>query len=405
LHLILFQKDMKTYIHNIKLAVIALAALAFTACGDSDEPTPSTPDTPRTILVYMLASNNLGDDSGSNFDKLDLDEMLTGAKNGALNGGRLLVYHADYIGDPQMKEVTPQGIITLKTYTDDQLSVSSARMANVLNDMKTLAPANDYGLILWGHATGWLQDGIDDPIDTPNGAGNKAPFYSYGYDHNSKNWMNTTTLARTLENRGLSFVYFDCCLMASIEALYELQDVSPKMVASATEVPGLGMPYQYTLPFLFSAGEADLEGASKAYFNYYKADPTIAGGCPVSTAVITTGKINALAAATKEIYAQAPYTCPAGYKGQLLYTNTNYYDFGHYIKAMAGENNALYAKWCAALDDVVGYKAASDYIWDIRPIEHFCGLSTYIIKKPSDTSNKNYNTLKWYADVVTALPL
>ncbi len=389
---------MKTYIRTILLAAMAAAAMALSSCGKSDE--PDAPATHRTILVYMLASNNLGNDAGNDFDRLDLDEMLRGARAGALNGGRLLVYHADYTGDPQMKEVTPQGIVTLKTYTDGQLSVSSNRMSDVINDMKSLAPADDYGLILWGHATGWLQDGIDDPIDRRN-----AQFYSYGYDHDRKNWMNTSTLARTLENRGFSFIYFDCCLMASIETLYELQNAAPKMVASATEVPGFGMPYHLTLPSLFADGNADLEGASKAYFNYYNSDPMAAGGCPVSTAVITTGKIPALAAATKEIYSQAQYACPPGYTGQLLYINTDYYDFDHYIKAMAGDNEALYANWRATLDDVVGYKASSDFIWDIRPIEHFCGISTFIVRKPADTAHKNYNTLRWYDDVVSSLPL
>lgn len=395
---------MKTYIQILLFGLVALSAMAFSACGNSDEPEPPEAKTHRTILVYMLATNNLGDDNGYDFDELDLKEMLQGVQNGALNGGRLLVYHADYTGDPQMKEVTPQGIITLKTYTDGNLSVSSERMSQVMADMKGLAPAEDYGLILWGHATGWLQDGIDDPIDQrPSGA--KSQFYSYGYDHYNKNWMNTSTLARTLEGKGLSFVYFDCCLMASIEALYELQDVAPRMVASSTEVPGVGMPYHLTLPKLFSRGEADLEGASRTYFNYFKENPMIADGCPVSTAVITTEYINALAQATRRIYAQAPYPCPPDYKGQLLYTNTNYYDFAHYIEAMAGDNTALYADWVKALDDVVGFKAASDYIWDIRPLEHFCGLSTFIIRKPTDVTHKKYDTLRWYGDVVASLPL
>lgn len=395
---------MKTYIRIIYTAIISLVALALTGCHDKDEPDIPEQRSPRTVLVYMLANNNLGS-SYNDFDALDLEEMLAGAKAGALGDGRLLVYHADYGLDPEMKEVTPEGIVTLKTYTDGALSVSSSRMTKVINDMKAIAPADDYGLILWGHATGWLQDGIEDPIDSRSLVRDLDVCYSYGYDQNKKNWMNTSTLARTLEGHGLSFVYFDCCLMASIEALYEMQSVAPIMVASSTEVPGYGMRYDVTLPYLFAAGDADLEGASKAYFNYYRENPGDTDGCPVSTAVIHTGKINALAAATKEIYAQAPYTCPEGYAGQLLYLNDNYYDFEHYIEAMAGENTSLYAQWCAALDEVVSYKASTESIWGIRPIEHFCGLSTFIIKKPADATRSNYNTLRWYDDVASALPL
>lgn len=394
---------MNTYKHIMRLCLFAIAAFAFSACGGSDEPdAPNTnPATHRSILVYMLGTNNLGNDNGSNFDEKDLQEMLAGAKEGALGKGRLLVYHADYSGDPQMKEVTADGISILKTYTDGELSVSSTRMSQVLDDFKTLAPASDYGLILWGHATGWLQDGIDDPIDTRS----KAQFFSYGYDHSTKNWMNTSTLARTLEGKGLSFVYFDCCLMGSVETIYEMRRVAPRMVASATEVPNPGAPYDLILPYLFSIGDADLEGASKTYFNYYKTNPMQAKGCPVSTAVITTAHLDALASATREIFAQAPYTCPSGYTGQPLYTSTNYYDFGHYIMTLAGKDSTLYAKWLAALNKVVGYNASTDSIWDEYSIDYFCGLSTFIIKTPSDATKINYNTLEWYDDVVTALPL
>ncbi|MCM1452220.1 MAG: clostripain-related cysteine peptidase [Clostridium sp.] len=392
---------MKTYIHQIALIFSLLAGIALSACGSSDEPTPpKEKGVKRTVLVYMLASNNLGDDNGNDFDRLDLEEMLEGAKKGALNGGRLLVYHAEYAG-AQMKEVTAEGITSLKTYDDGALSVSSTRMRDVIDDMKSLAPAEDYGLILWGHATGWLQDGIDDPIDDRA----KIQFYSYGYDQNRKNYMNTSTLARTLEGQGLSFIYFDCCLMGSAEALYEMKDAAPRMIASATEVPGRGSPYDLVLPYLFSAGEADLEGASRAYFNYYKTNPSKADGCPVSTAVINATKLGALAQATRKIYEQATETCPEGYIGQLLYTNTNYNDFGHYVMTLAGSENPLYAEWKKALDEAVEYKEASESIWGIRPIEHFCGLSTFVIKKPSDASRSNYNTLRWYDDVASALPV
>ncbi|MDE5651385.1 MAG: hypothetical protein K2I35_10400 [Duncaniella sp.] len=73
------------------LSMLCLAVL--TACGKNDGPTPDPDDltTHRTVLVYMVADNTLGTTWGC--DQADLDEMLKAAGEGALNGGRLIVYH------------------------------------------------------------------------------------------------------------------------------------------------------------------------------------------------------------------------------------------------------------------------------------------------------------------------
>ena len=44
----------------------------------------------RTVLVYMIANNNLG--SSYHSDERDIQEMLKGVEGGKLNNGRLLVY-------------------------------------------------------------------------------------------------------------------------------------------------------------------------------------------------------------------------------------------------------------------------------------------------------------------------
>ena len=121
---------------NILLTVII--ACQFTACNDTDEPSPAPkPDEPveRTVLVYMVADNNLG--SYNQLNRADLNEMVKGAADGGLNGGRLLVYHnrpgTDRGNVPLLIEVTEQGLDTLKTYPDtpDIYSVEADRMREV----------------------------------------------------------------------------------------------------------------------------------------------------------------------------------------------------------------------------------------------------------------------------------
>ena len=113
-------------------------------------------------------------------------------KNGGLNGGRLLVYYnRPYTNDgnpPQLIEITAQGQKILKTYTDDPdlYSVEIGRMRQVLADMKELAPAEDYGMIFWGHATAWMTH----PEDMDQSKASR----SYGTDRDK--WMSSPHSAK-----------------------------------------------------------------------------------------------------------------------------------------------------------------------------------------------------------------
>ncbi|MDE7443033.1 MAG: hypothetical protein K2M65_02605, partial [Muribaculaceae bacterium] len=91
----------------------------------------------------MAANNSLGQ---SRFDLDDIDEMITAAKNDVFNGGRLIVYHHAYGSNaPELKEITAQGVKSLKTYDLVYSTADSARMATVIADMKAMAPAQSYG--------------------------------------------------------------------------------------------------------------------------------------------------------------------------------------------------------------------------------------------------------------------
>ena len=51
--------------------IIAMSVMAFSSCGEKDEPQPKPDPEPqgpveRTVLVYMVADNNLGTQNGLN---------------------------------------------------------------------------------------------------------------------------------------------------------------------------------------------------------------------------------------------------------------------------------------------------------------------------------------------------
>ena len=102
-------KLFKLYIYQL---IIFAVLLLHTACDDSPEPVGSA-TVNRTVLVYMVASNNLGT---GRFDMADIAEMQQAAEAGDITDGRLLVYHVPPSGDPVLKEVTASGIDTLAVY-------------------------------------------------------------------------------------------------------------------------------------------------------------------------------------------------------------------------------------------------------------------------------------------------
>lgn len=391
----------------LSLIFTASVAAALSSCDDNNEPDapPATdPTVGRTVLVYMAANNNLG---SNYYDELDLNEMLEGAKAGDIGAdGRLLVYHSDYHKVPELLEVTATGLDTLKLYDYDGLSVSSERMLEVFDDLTELAPARQYGIVLWSHATGWLQDGIADEMD--------APLSPQSFGSDSGKTMNVTTLARTLEaGPDWSFVYFDCCYMGSVETMYELRNAAPTIVASVTELPSRGMPYELNLKHFFAEGEPDLIAAAKETFNSY--DQLAGQDRTCTMSVISTAGMDALARSVKDIFSKANGTLPAGYVPQK-FTNTttwscNYFDLRDYLRTLCldGEDerfdgaSAAFAGFEDALDQAVLYEAATPRLWNQVPLTEHCGLSTFIMRTPDDAAHKAYTTLSWWTDVASAL--
>lgn len=140
-------KVRKQYRLNIFCIAIALmSVIAFSSCRHEDDPQP--PQKPvkenvhRTVLVYMLAaSNGLGSSAPYDYDIQDIKEMLTAAEAGDLGEGRLLVFHSASNGNQVLKEISSDGIDTLKIYDSNVLPQSSRRMSQVFDDMESLAPA------------------------------------------------------------------------------------------------------------------------------------------------------------------------------------------------------------------------------------------------------------------------
>ena len=380
---------------NILLYILLglLASIGLWSCDDNDEPAP--PTTPRTVLVYMVANNSL-----NGYDSFDLNEMQQAARQGDLGASRLIVYHHSMTNEPSLREITKSGVKLLKKYDTATSSMESKRMLEVVSDMKSLAPANNYGLILWSHGQGWLQNGVDEGSSRGQADDTLATPLSFGVDGTKK--MNITTLAKTLEGSGFDYVYFDCCFMMGIEVVYQMRNVAPAIAGSVIELPANGMPYDKNLRYLMPES-VDLIAAARSTFDEYNKLTGIQRTCAMS--VIKTDKLSQLASLTKQIYSAGnpvskdfnpqKFMLPNLYVGGQCYL----FDFAQYIREKAADDTALLALWESALNEAVEYAAATPKLWNNIEINHHCGLSTYILNKPADADYNGYRELDWYKDV------
>ena len=226
---------MNKLLHSFLLILGAVMALGLWSCSDKEEPAPA-PVADRTVLVYIVAANSLGINytSGGTLyravDSLDIEEMTTAiVDNRVLGNQRWIVFHSTYT-DSKLIEISAAGTRVLKTYSNES-AVSMARMEQVITDTKAFAPARKYGIVLWSHADGWLENGVSEDLNP----------LSFGY-HSGKR-MNLTSLRMVLEGKGFDFIYFDCCLMGGIEVAYELRHCADYIVACPSELPRDGSDY------------------------------------------------------------------------------------------------------------------------------------------------------------------
>ena len=404
----------------LNLLLTVIIACQFTACKDTDEPSPvPKPGEPveRTVLVYMVADNNLG--SYNQLNRADLNEMVKGAADGGLNGGRLLVYHnrpgTDRGNVPLLIEVTKQGLDTLKTYPDtpDIYSVEADRMREVLSDMKEYAPASDYGLVFWGHATAWMTHGSYD-IDSRTSAPVKR---SYGSDRNK--WMPLSSMRKALDGEYFSFIYFDCCLMGTVEIAYEFRHNTPYIVASPTELEGEGMPYHLNLPAFFASEKPDVVAMATNTFEYYNLR---SGNYSCQMTVIDTSALDKLADATREIYlTQTDFPPRLWFVQELSKSHLRFfgntldtpgcndchpvYDMEAYMEVLTANRPDLLEAWRSALDATVVYKATTSREFTGISIDRYCGLGSYIVRLGNHGDYHGCAHTLWWNDVVSKAPV
>lgn len=238
-----------------------------TACQDDNENGgENNKENARTVLVYMSGENNL-----AGFIHSDLQEIKTGSKYLADNQ-RLFVF-VDTLNTNGQAARTPyimeihggEGEIVYE-YDSDFYASDPAYFKEIIQKVFTMAPAASYGLVLWGHASGWA-------VSADSIAGTRAYGQDTGADSGQRKekWMNITQMAKALEGLPkLEFIFADCCNMMCAEVGYELRNATNYLMGSPAEIPGNGAPYHIIIPQLYqSNSELMCRNVIDSYYDYY----------------------------------------------------------------------------------------------------------------------------------------
>ena len=305
----------------------------------------------RTVLVYISGENNL---SPFIYDD-ELSELRQGSQNIGANALVLYVDDASQSHTPyiiRLKDGLTEDSVALPS---DPISSTSETMSFVLNYVATHYPADDYGLVLWGHASGWA---FEDSIAA------SRPNRAYGLD-NGKNiqsfhgkWMNMPTLAQTLIQWGkpLRFIFADCCQFQCVESAYELRNTTDYIIGSPAEIPGEGAPYHTLTKSLFDCSETFYKGIVDRYFEQQ------IDGLRVPLSVIKTSSLESLAKATNKalkaidnIGTNPDLQGLIYYRGNIKQERQNVmYDMNDFMLRYAPED--IYKQWKTCLDSTVVYK-------------------------------------------------
>ncbi len=381
---------------NLKVIFLLTGILLlFSGCIDDDE--PGMEKVSRTVLVYMLADNNLG--SSYRYDSQNINDMMQVAAAGELNGGNLIIYRDGYDTNPQLIQIT-QGKSgnaeknIVKEYPDRN-SATPEIMRSVIDETVALFPAEEYGLILWSHSTGWVPGNSSLALSP---ARRKGPITrSFGQDDNS--YMELNELASAIPDRQFRFILSDACFMGGIECAYQLRNKTDYYIASAAEVMGAGMPYSLTIPLLFDY-KLVLEAVSDAIYTYYNAQS--GAYRTATTGVIDCHKLEVLADAVETIlYNHRNDVMPSTTDIQHFDRQYPYicFDLRDFLSQITDSNEA--ALLDRALAETVLYQAATPALLENVAVRTHCGLSCYILGTGDATLDRYYKTLDWYNRVYT----
>ena len=375
---------------HIRFLFCALAmALTLFSCKKAETEEIVVVKRPKTVLLYMVANNNLSYDAENSISRL---------QNGYIPAeeGNLLVYKHCAGMDPVLLHIKKgeEGTVVADTAYrfPPRVSATKSALTQALNVTQALFPADSYGLILWSHGTGWIPPLASSSSAAQEQRSGSCPERTFGLD--GKVELEIRDLAQAIPYK-LSFMLMDACFMGGIETAYEVKDSVDYYIGSPAEILTESFPYHKIMQHIFKS-TPDYAAVCKEYYDYYNAKSGAERSATV--ALMDCSKLVEVAEVAKRVFDQygeriasldlsllQPY-----FRGS---SSKYFYDLKDLVDAIA--DASLSAEFAAALERAVPYKAATPYFIEL-PIRSFCGVSTYVPGNPADTKLADYyKQYKW----------
>lgn len=412
----------KAALFTIFLSIFSSLLLLSSCKKDKDN------STAKTLLIYMAANNNLSSSAAT-----DLEEIKNGYVPNYFSQGEkgkaLLVYYHVSGSTPKMLRIykDPAGTIVQETIHEyeAQNSCTDSVVNQVINYAFSLFPGEEQGLILWSHGTGWLPVGFYSnpvenaishdgniimapapPIIDPDAHlvknNDASSFSSKSFGSENGVEIDIMALERAIPFR-LDYIFFDACLMGSVEVAYELKDKCDYLIASAAEILVDSSPYDLITESIFKPNTADLQGVCESFYNYYNEMTGNKRSATIS--LINTSALPTLASACKTIFNNGGREKIANLdmtQIQGFFRNGRhwFYDLEDFMKQIADPSDTT--ALVSAFNSAVLYRAATPYFMESSPtgfkIDTHCGLTTYIPNPDNLYLDDYYRNLAWNGD-------
>lgn len=357
-----------------------------------------TAETRKVMLLYEAGFNSLSEDIKTNIETLR-EGYLPGPFR---NDDVLLVFSHTTVSNKKYSVETSPVLYrlyregdtvcsdTVKVWPAGTSAANAGMVQEVFNLVRDEYPAAGYGAVFSSHATGWLPEGyFNNPKRYEGNSRNNASVWSapvqksFGQEYynggTASQEIEIADLARAIPYH-LDYIFFDACLMATVEVAYEFRDVCAYIAFAPTEIPAAGFDYSTLVSHLLEPEIPDLQGVCEDYYLRYKEDATY--GATIS--MVDCGELANLASVCQPIFNRYRMAIRSldGSKLQRydrLSSSKGYYIFFDMkdILREAGATTADLDALQAALDRAVVYEAHTPRFITV-PLERCCGLAMYL---------------------------
>ena len=373
----------------------------------------------RTVVIYQAAQNSLG---AKDYNYKDFRELIAGTQY--LNDDDRLLLFVDDMSAPRIyffsKEYDEPQIV--RQWKKDVNSADPKTLQDVLRWAKEKCPADEYGLVLWSHADGWLPATNKDYRQQSFGidvgpSGN--PYTDSDASGRSGSQADIPDLATAIQQSGvhLRFILFDACLMQSLEVAYDLRHVTDYLIGSPIAIHAAGANYTHQLQNgLFAA---DPKQIAVTYYNDV-VDPNqqdTYGDFGIVLSVIDTKHMESLAAAIKNALPRSAFRAAPRFSPDMTdvtpyhyYSSSNFYR-PHYYDALDALHHLLspadYAAVRLQMQKAIPFTFYSPRFWigpssvDFQELNSptLCGTSMFI---PQQIYSDNAYLAKQHGDLNAA---